>query len=72
MERMTRTKDKYECRFLGGCPAEVWIEMVSGLDYTHWSCSPCDCCPFEKYINRLAEMEDKMEEIEKRLEDDGK
>ena len=25
MERLTRTKDEYECRIAGGCPAEEWI-----------------------------------------------
>ena len=55
MARMTRAKDKYECRIAGGCPAEDWIvECIEGEIVN----LPCDTCPFMKYINQLAEYED--------------
>lgn len=55
MTRLTRTKDKYSCRIAGGCPAEDWVcdniegELTGNL---------CTTCPFEKYINKLADYED--------------
>lgn len=55
--RLTREKDEYECRIPRGCPAEEWMYDLYG-EY------PDDCCyncPFEKYINKLAEFEDKEE-----------
>lgn len=64
MERLTREKDMYECRIAGGCPAEEWMYDLYGK-------YPVDCCfncPFEMYINKLAEYEDKNEY----MEDDGK
>ena len=63
MKRLTREKDEYECRIAGGCPAEDWIESVAGNIYK-WNEDPCDNCPFEKYINRLAEFEDETEFME--------
>jgi hypothetical protein len=61
-KRITRVKDKYECRFAGGCPAEEWIcacsmggELIS---------NPCDNCPFEQYINKLADYEDKYQPVD--------
>ena len=68
MKRLTRAKDQYECRIAGGCPAEDWIEDIIDYKPHKWAEEPCDNCPFEKYINRLAEMED-MEEL---MEDDKK
>lgn len=56
--RLTREKDEYECRIAGGCPAENWMYALYG-EY------PTDCChncPFEIFINKLAEFEDKEEE----------
>lgn len=67
MARFTRTKDKYPCRIADGCPAEDWIEEVTGVSIYDWSrrdISPCSDCPFEKYINRLAEYEDEAENME--------
>lgn len=65
MSRLTRTKDEYECRMSNPCPAEDWMHDTYGL---YPQTSICDDCPFEKYINKLAEYEDKNEH----LEDDGK
>lgn len=69
-DRLTRKKDMYECRIAGGCPAEDWIEKVTGVSFYEWEGEDdrCDTCPFEKYINRLAEYEDEDE----CMEDDGK
>lgn len=54
MERLTRDKDEWPCRMAGGCPAESWIINHSGdVDG-----AICEDCPFEKYINKLAEYED--------------
>lgn len=62
MKRLTRENDQYSCRFLGGCPAEKWIEKHTGVTICDWNDEYiCDDCPFEKYINRLAEFEDKEE-----------
>ena len=56
MVRLTRRKDEFECRMAGGCPAEDWIcECTDGGELVHL---PCDNCPFEPYINKLAEYED--------------
>ena len=54
--RLTRVKDEYECRIAGGCPAEDWMYDL------YWEATNC-CfnCPFEVYINKLAEYEDKEE-----------
>lgn len=69
MKRLTRRKDSFECRFLGGCPADTWMMSVTKTNSVTWGeNNPCDACPFEKYINRLAELEDEME----KAEDDGK
>lgn len=62
--RMTREKDKYECRFLGGCPAEDWIEEITDTHTSDWKECPCDNCPFMKYINYLAKLEDEAEVME--------
>lgn len=67
-ERLTRRKDEFSCRFKGGCPAEKWMMEVTDTPYLYWRREACDNCPFEKYINKLAEYEDK-EEI---MEDDLK
>ena len=56
--RFTRTKDKFECRIGGGCPAQDWIENLTGVKEYIWNEDMCKNCPFEKYINRLAEFED--------------
>ena len=61
MSRMTRRKDGWECRVAGGCPAEEWMYDLYGK-YSEGEF--CKTCPFEKYINRLAELEDLEEEIE--------
>jgi hypothetical protein len=57
---MTRAKDEYPCRMAGGCPAEEWVcENVTGGTLTG---DLCATCPFEQYINKLAEYEDKESE----------
>ena len=63
MTRLTRREDQYPCRMAGYCPADEWIMRMGGD-----SSNSCDNCPFEKYINALAEYEDK----EEKLIDDGK
>ncbi len=65
MKRLTRHIDKYPCRIID-CYAEEWMRRVTRINY--FDKNPCDCCPFQKYINRLAELEDETE----RMEDDGK
>ena len=67
-ERLTRQKDNFPCRFKGGCPAEEWIKNITDVHYSDWKEDVCDNCPFEKYINKLAEYED----MEERIEDDLK
>lgn len=64
MERMTRHKDQWECRIGECCIVEDWMEIITKTYPRDWDCSPCDICPFEKYINRLAELEDIMENQE--------
>ena len=54
--RLTRVKDEYECRIAGGCPAEDWMYDLYGE-----VANCCFNCPFEVYINKLAEYEDKEE-----------
>ncbi len=63
MVRLTRVKDQYPCRIAGGCPAESWIESL-GYDLDKMG-EMCNNCPFEKYINKLAEYEDYLEEMAK-------
>lgn len=67
--RMTRKLDEYPCRIID-CYAEEWMTEVTGIDFYNWKSdkNPCDNCPFEKYINRLGEVEDMIE----RIEDDEK
>lgn len=63
MARLTRKKDQYPCRMAGGCPADEWIIKHGGNPD-----NSCNDCPFEKYINALADYEDEAE----RIKDDGK
>lgn len=61
MKRLTRKKDNYECRIKGGCPAEEWMyHLYDDYPMGH----VCNNCPFMIYINALAELEDKKEEME--------
>ena len=66
MSRLTRPKDRWECRIAGGCPVEEWLAThdVKIEDEIYF----CEDCPFEKYINKLAEYDD----AEEKIEDDGK
>ena len=57
MKRMTRRKDQFECR-IDRCPAEDWLNDIG---YVYEDASYCNACPFEKYINKLAEYEDDKE-----------
>ena len=59
MDRMTRHKDEWPCR-IDKCEAENWVLEIQD-DY-------CSTCPFEKYINKLAEYED----LAELMEDDRK
>ena len=63
MKRLTRKKDQYPCRIADGCPGDIWIENHDGDPD-----DSCIDCPFEQYINALAEYEDAAE----KLEDDGR
>jgi hypothetical protein len=63
MARLTRKKDQYPCRIADGCPADDWIMELGGNPT-----DSCKNCPFEKYINALANYEDE----EERIKDDGK
>ena len=63
MVRLTRQKDEYECRIPGRCPAEEWIEDL-GYDLDEMTGHICASCPFEIYINKLAEYEDEKEKME--------
>lgn len=65
MKRLTRHIDDYPCRIGENCPAEEWMYDLYGY---YSNKEACDMCPFEKYINRLAELEDE----EEKIEDDGK
>ncbi len=59
MRLYTREKDNFECRIKEACPAEEWMETVTGYEYWKWKEDEyCKSCPFEKYINKLAEYED--------------
>ena len=64
--RLTRKKDTFECRIgREDCTVEDWIENLTGLSIYKWkSDDVCDICPFEKYINRLATLEDEIENVE--------
>lgn len=62
-ERLTRHADKYPCR-IKECTAGEWIEKISETNAFDWYKSECEGCPFEKYINKLAEYEDKEEMME--------
>lgn len=64
MARLTRKKDRYECR-IDTCVLEDWfldhvigrnIELVGSL---------CDNCPVMPYINKLAKYEDMSDEAQK-------
>ena len=62
MKRMTNKSKDYECR-IDECMAEEWMLKLYE-DYSDYEKFFCDDCPFEKYINRLAELEDKIEQEE--------
>lgn len=77
MERLTRVKDEFECRMLGTCPVEEWIRNCLKLNLDKAKENVCTRCPFEKYINRLADYEDCLDSmvqcvklVEKTVEDD--
>ncbi len=57
MDRLTRIRDKYECRIAKGCKAEAWMKSI----YGRYPEDVCCNCPFEKIVNKLAEYEDKEE-----------
>ena len=64
MNRLTKVKDKYPCR-IKECYAEEWMAEITGINFNKWESDKnlCDNCPFEKYINRLGEVEDMMERV---------
>ena len=58
-KRLTRIKDKYECR-IDHCPLEDWVmEQIPG-------CTGLSCvgCPVMKHMNKLAEYEDKYQPVD--------
>ena len=61
MERLTRREieEFYPCR-IKQCYAEEWMREI----YGEYPLDTCGNCPFEKYINRLAELEDETEKME--------
>ena len=69
MSRLTGRERDCECYIGEECPAEDWIYKVAG-PFVYWNPNTyiCEECPFMKYINKLAEYEDK----EERMEDDLK
>lgn len=62
MERLTRRKNKYECR-IKECFVEDWMYSLYG-HYLDIDKSICDDCPIMSIANRLAELEDEKEQIE--------
>lgn len=61
MARLTREKDEYSCRIKGGCEAEEWMWWK----YGEYPDDICKGCPFKKIINKLAEYEDKEDQLKK-------
>lgn len=62
MERLTRHLDNYPCR-VNRCKAEEWMESIYG-ECVDFDADICEDCPFESYINKLAEYEDMAEQME--------
>lgn len=62
MARLTRVKDEWECRLAEPCPMEDWITDDLGISLDMLRECVCDNCPFIKYINKLADYEDKESE----------
>lgn len=60
MDRMTRTLDNFPCR-IKNCPMENYL--IDEFDIPTENYSICDNCPFEKIVNKLAELEDKEESL---------
>ena len=58
MERLTKREieELYPCR-IKRCYAEDWMKEI----YGEYPLDICENCPFEKYINCLAELEDMIE-----------
>lgn len=63
MARLTRPKDEWECRH-ANCNMEDYLVDRGAFDDRN----PCDGCPMEEIVNKLAEYEDAAE----LSEDDGK
>ena len=55
-KRMTRKEAQDGCR-IDKCFAEYWMYELYSNNYPDYPV--CKNCPFKKYINRLAELEDK-------------
>lgn len=66
MNRMTVPHKDYHCR-VNECEAEEWMERITGFSIYGWKSDEniCDNCPFEAYVNRLAEFEDEFDKKEK-------
>lgn len=60
MKRMTDNNKNHVCR-IDKCMAEDWMFDLYG---NYSDKFVCDNCPFEKYINHLAELEDEKELFE--------
>lgn len=58
-KRLTQSATRFPCR-MNGCTAEEWMSEVTGVEIEDIDCKTmCNSCPFIKYINRLAEYEDR-------------
>ena len=63
MARLTRKKDRYECRVANGCPIEEW--MLEHIRDGRLVGDLCDDCPVMVYINKLADYEDMYDAAQK-------
>lgn len=59
VKRLTQRTFCFPCK-MNNCTAEEWISEVTGVKIEDIDCKiMCNSCPFMKYINRLAEYEDR-------------
>ena len=58
MSRLTREKDQWECRVLGGCQIEEYIARCANVEVEDVA-DVCIDCPLMPIVNALAEYEDR-------------
>ena len=58
MARLTRIKDEWECRYLGGCQMEEYIAQCANVEVEDVD-NICTDCPLMPIVNALAEYEDR-------------